>query len=194
MPVPPKLSTIVALCLVVLLPGCGSHPVEPSYYLLRSGQDGTSGRLTPSRDYALGTVEIAPYLDQPGLVMETADAQMRPANNHLWAEPVYDGMRNYLSTEIARSTGQELLPEKLNKGATVVNIRIDQLHGTRDGNAHIVAYWWLVRDGKVAALNRYAQVRHLQASGYDALVAAEKALLSELAQQIAAALVNPPAP
>ena len=178
---------------MVFLIGCASTAIEPSYYLLRSNGAVPSGKLNPSREYSLGTVEIAPYLDQPGIVMETADAQTRPASNHLWAEPIYDGVRNYLTTEIAQVTGQELLPEKLNQTSTVVNIRIDQLHGTLDGNAHILAYWWLVRDDTVIALNRYADTRSLQASGYGALVESEKALLSELARQIAASLVSPPA-
>ena len=176
------------LCLVMLLAGCASQPIEPTYYLLRSSQDMSSGKLSPSRDFSLGTVEIAAYLDQPGLVMETTDAQVRPASQNLWAEPIYDGIRNYLATEIAQANGTELLPSKLNRGATAVNIRIDQLHGTRDGNASIVAYWWLVRADEVIELNRFANTQALQASGYSALVDAEKALLSDLAKQIAASL------
>jgi uncharacterized protein len=178
------------LLLMVLLAACASQTIEPSYYLLRSGQDLSSSTLRPSRDFSLGVVEIAPYLDQPGLVMETAEGQMRPASQNLWAEPVFDGVRNFLATEIAQAHGQELLPAKLNSNSTVVNIRIDQLHGTRDGKAIIVAYWWLVRADQVVALNRFAESRALQASGYGALVDAEKALLAELAQQIAASLVT----
>lgn len=177
------------LLLVVLLAGCASQTVEPSYYLLRSGQDLSSSTLRPSTDFSLGAVEIAPYLDQPGLVMETAAGQMRPASQNLWAEPVFDGVRNFLATEIAQAHGQELLPAKLTSNATVVNIRIDQLHGTLDGKAQLVAYWWLVRADQVVALNRFSQSRALQTSGYSALVDAEKVLLAELAQKIAASLV-----
>jgi uncharacterized lipoprotein YmbA len=182
----------VSVLLMIFLTGCASGAIEPSYYLLRSKTEAPSGKLSPSRDYSLGTVEIAPYLDQPGLVMETAAAQMRPASAHLWAEPIYDGVRNYLRTEISSDTGSELLPEELNQNSTVVNIRIDQLHGTLGGTARIVAYWWLVRGDEVVTLNRYADSRSLQASGYAALVEEEKILLSELARQIAASMVNPP--
>jgi uncharacterized protein len=178
------------LLLVVLLAGCASQTVEPSYYLLRSGQDLSSSTLRPSRDFSLGAVEIAPYLDQPGLMMETAAGQMRPASQNLWAEPVFDGVRNFLATEIAQAHGQELLPAKLNSNSTVVNIRIDQLHGTRDGKAIIVAYWSLVLADQVVALNRFSESRALEASGYSALVDAEKVLLAELAQKIAASLVT----
>jgi len=178
------------LLLVVLLAGCASQTIEPSYYLLRSGKDLSSSTLRPSSDFSLGAVEIAPYLDQPGLVMETTEGQMRPASQNLWAEPVFDGVRNFLATEIAQAHGQELLPAKLTSDSTVVNIRIDQLHGTRDGKAIIVAYWWLVRADQVIALNRFSESRALQTSGYGALVDAEKVLLAELAQQIATSLVT----
>ncbi len=181
---------VAYVLLVVLLAGCASQAVEPSYYLLRSKQDLSSSTLSTSRDFSLGAVEIAPYLDQPGLVMETAEGEMRPASQNLWAEPVFDGVRNFLATEIAQAHGQELLPTKLTSNTTVVNIRIDQLHGTLDGKATIVAYWWLVRAGEVVALNRFSQSRTLAASGYSALVDAEKILLAELAQKIAASLVT----
>jgi uncharacterized lipoprotein YmbA len=98
-------------------------------------------------------------------------------------------VRNFIATEIAHAHGQELLPTKMTTDTTVVNIRIDQLHGTLDGKAKIVAYWWLVRADKVVALNRFSESRSLEASGYSALVDAEKILLAELAAKIAASLV-----
>lgn len=181
---------VAPILLLVLLSGCASQTIEPSYYLLRSNMDLQSSKLTTSPDFSLGTVEIAAYLDQPGLVMETTDGQIRPASQNLWAEPIYDGVRNFLATEIAHANGQELLPTKLTKNTTVVNIRIDQLHGTLDGNAQLVAYWWLMREGEVVALNRFSESRTLETSGYSALVDTEKSLLAELAKKIAASLVK----
>lgn len=181
---------VAHLLLLLLLSGCASQTIEPSYYLLRSNQDLPSGKLSPSRDFSLGTVEIAAYIDQPGLVMATVDGQMRPAAYNLWAEPVYDGVSNFLATEIAQDHGRELLPAKLTKDTTVVNIRIDQLHGTLDGKATLVAYWWLVRENEVVALNRFSESRTLETSGYSALVDAEKALLAEFSKKIAASLVK----
>jgi uncharacterized lipoprotein YmbA len=181
---------VVYLLLVVLLTGCASQAVEPSYYLLRSKQDLSTSALSPSRDFSLGKVEIAAYLDQPGLVVETKAGEIRPASQNLWAEPIFDGVRNFLVTEIAQAHGQQLLPTNLSKNTTVVNIRIDQLHGTLDGEATIVAYWWLVRADEVVVLNRFSQSYALATSGYSALVDAEKVLLAELAQKIAASLVT----
>lgn len=181
---------VAGLLLIVLLAGCASQAIPPTYYLLRSDQDLQTSALSTSKEYSLGTVEIAAYLDQPGLVMETANGEIRPASQNLWAEPIYDGVRNFLATEIAQASGEELLPTKLNKNTTVVNIRIDQLHGTANGRAQIVAYWWLDRNDNVASLNRFAESRDLTASGYSALVEAEKSLLAELAKIIATSLAN----
>ena len=145
------------LSVLALLSACASQTIEPNYYLFRSDQDLQSGKLSASREYSLGTVEITAYIDQPGLMIETADGQMRQASQNLWAEPIYDGVRNFLATEIAHANGQELLPTKLTENTTVVNIRIDQLHGTLDGKAKIVAYWWLIKNDNVVALNRFSE-------------------------------------
>lgn len=181
---------IAALLLIALMTGCASQTIPPTYYLLRSNQDLQSTVLSTSRQYSLGTVEIAAYLNQPGLVIATAEGEILPASQNLWAEPIYDGIRNYLTTEIAQASGYELLPTKLTRNTTVVNVRIDQLHGTLDGQAQIVAYWWLVSDDEVASLNRFSESHALAESGYNALVEAEKVLLSELAKKIATTLAT----
>jgi len=181
---------VASLLLMVLLTACASETVEPNYYLLRSDQVLPSGALTTSKDFSLGNVEIAAYLDQPGVVVETADGQILAASQNLWAEPVYDGIRNFLATEIAKAYGQELLPTKLSKGATAVDIRIDQLHGTLDGSVHLAAYWSLVRDGKAIALHRFVESRNLASSGYLGLVDAEQGLLAELAKNMDAILTH----
>lgn len=180
---------IASLVLVVLLSACASQVPETNYYLLRSDQNLPSSKLNPSRDFSVGTVDIAPYLNQLGLVMETGDGEMHVASQNLWAEPVYDSVRSYLLTEIALTKGQELLPAKLTQDTTVVNIRIDQLHGTVDGNAKILAYWWLTDKDNVVAIYRFSETQPLEADGYTALVAAEKILLAGLAKEVAASLV-----
>ena len=73
-----------------------------------------------------------------------------------------------------------------------MNIRIDLLHGTLDGKAQLLAYWWLVRNDEVLVMNRFAEERTLASSGYSALVDAENALLTALAGQIGTELAAQP--
>jgi len=174
--------------LVLLLGGCASQPIETSSYLMRSQQELVSRQLAPSPDYALGNVVIASYIDQPGLVLETANGEVRAAQHHQWAEPIYDMVYNQLFVEISRARGEDILPHELVKAPVVIDIRIDQLHGTDRGTARLVANWWLRREGTLVSAHQFAEEQTLASDGYNALVAAEQALLSRLAGQIAASL------
>lgn len=182
---------VASLLLVVLLTGCAGQSIEPSYYLMRSKQDIDSRQLNPSTDFSMGTVAIASYIDQPGLLIETTDGEIRAAQHHKWAEPVYEGVRNQLMVEIGQAKGEDILPANLGNTAITLDIRIDQLHGTRDGKARLVAYWWLRRGREVLSAYQFAEEQTLAADGYPALVTAEEALLRQLAVKIAASLVVP---
>ena len=179
----------VSLLMVVLLTGCAGQATEPSYYLMRSKHDLESRELSPSRDFSMGTVVIASYIDQPGLILETNDGEIRAAQYHLWAEPVYEAVRNRLMVEIGQAKGEDILPADLGNTPIVLDIRLDQLHGTNKGSAKLVAYWWLRRDKEVVAAYQFAEEQALAADGYAGLVAAEEILLAQLAQKIAATLI-----
>jgi len=182
---------VASLLLVVLLAGCASQTIEPRYYLLRSNVDLTSGELQPSKDFSMGNVVIASYMDQRGLVIETAEGDIRGARYNLWAEPLYEGVRSFLYVAIAQAKGEDLLPTNVTKNTIAIDIRIDQMHGSSDGTAHLLAYWWLRRGSEVIGAYRFAESQAQSADGYSALVDAEEVLLSRLAQQIAASLVAP---
>jgi len=176
------------ILLLALLGACSSQPVETNYYLLRSDGDMSTRALEPSQDFALGAVTIAPYIDQRGMLMETAEGDLRPARNNLWAEPLYEGVHLYLLSEISILSGIDLLPAAANSSSALINVRIDQLHGTNDGRARLVAYYWLQKQGELIAAYQFAEYKALSADGYAALAEAEKSLLSELAVKIAASV------
>ena len=184
-----KFSILVVVSLLIV--GCSSQPVEPNYYLLRPTGELQSRTLVPSSDFALGDVRIASYVDQQGLLLETTAGEIRPARQHLWAEPMYESVRTFLDLEISRAKGSDIFAAKFNKDAIIIDIRIDQLHGTHDGQAMLAAYWWLRKGNEIIASYQYAERKMLAADGYAALASAEKALLSDLAEKIAASLVAP---
>lgn len=177
--------TLATLILAALLVACAGQPVEPRYYLLRGDVPLDNRQLVPASGYGLGAVVLAPYIDQQGLLLETADGTLRPARQHLWAEPIIEGARIFLLQEISHSSGKDLLPLPAGSDAALINVRIDQFHGTSDGRAVLVAYWWVSRDGEPTAGYKFAQARQLDASGYDALARAQKSLLTDLAREIA---------
>lgn len=178
-----------SLLMVVFLTGCAGQATEPSYYLMRSKHDLESRELSPSKEFSMGSVAIASYIDQPGLILETKDGEVRAAQHHLWAEPVYEAVRTQLMVNMAQAKGEDILPSDLGKTPVIIDIRIDQLHGTNRGTARLVAYWWLRRDGTLLSAHQFAEEQALTTDGYTALVDAEETLLAQLAGKIAATLI-----
>jgi uncharacterized lipoprotein YmbA len=174
-----------ALLMIVFLVGCSSAPVATDYYLLRQDDAFTSRALVASSDYALGNVVIASYIDQPGMVLEVAPSQIRPALHHQWAEPMRQGVRNFLQQEISTALGEDLFPGNMSEAKSLLDIRVDQLHGTIDGEATLLAYWWLRVDGKIVSPYQFSKTIALERDGYAALAQAEKELLEAFAVSIA---------
>jgi len=176
---------IIAPLLTLLFVGCSSAPIETQFYLLRKHQPVETRELKPSPDFSLGSVIIASYIDQPGLVLEVSPGQIRPARYHEWAESMHDSVRTLLQREISVQLGADLFPENFSAARTVVGIHIDQLHGTSDGEAMLLAYWWTTNDGEIQSTYQYMQTISLEQDGYAALARAEEKLLSGLAMSIA---------
>ena len=178
---------------VILLMGalvaCSGQPVATNYYLLRQDDAIESRELIGSRDYALGNVAIASYIDQPGMVLEMGAGQIRPALHHQWAEPMNQSVRSFLQREISTRLGEDLFPATISSAESVVEIRVDQLHGTSDGQAVIFAYWYLRKDGEILLPHQFGKTVELASDGYAALAKAERVLLSGLAKDISDALL-----
>ncbi|RRJ83435.1 PqiC family protein [Aestuariirhabdus litorea] len=176
---------------VVALTGCLSSPPQSSYYLLRSdAKPAASSQVMP---VTLVSVDVANYIDQEGLVLESSKGEVQTAQYHLWAEPLRHSLMQFMSNEISANSGRVVL-NGLGAGPADtrrLTITIDQLHGSVDGDAVLTAYWTLVTEkpeGLVSQDYRWSGRLPLSEDGYAALVAAERALLVELSKQIGSTL------
>ncbi len=91
--------------------------------------------------------------------------------------------------EVSRAVGADIFPASMSDAPVTFSVRIDQLHGTMDGDALLVAYWWIDSAGEELATYQFAETRPLSRDGYAALADAQKALLRELAERIGESLV-----
>ena len=182
----------LTLSLVLCLAACATAPPERSYYLLRAEVPGTLASAENGVLLGVGTVSIAPYLDRSGIVVQVDDHRVREARYHLWAEPLDQGIRSYLSDRIAA-----LLGRALNNGSNLVDqwdyrldVAIEDLHGTLNGEARLVARWSLIdtAQDKLVASQRLVRTKRQALDGYPGLVEVQAALLDELATEIAAAI------
>lgn len=176
--------------------GCSSTPTPTTLYLLPADVPRGSAAVTAPVRVGLGRVEVAPYLGEPGLVVETHDHQVRSARYHRWAEPLDAGLRHFLQIEISRALGYDVASDitQQKRWDYTVEIRVDRLHGTLGGEALLAARWRIVPKklgGEVTEF-RFAASEPLAREGYEGLVDAEIALTGQLAVAIAASLPQAP--
>lgn len=183
-----KMITLCALAACVGLVGCASAPPEHHEYLLRPQP------LAPVADdkaaVLLRPVSVAPYLDQSGIVLETADAEIRVAKHHQWAESLNEAIGRFLQVGIGNRAGLQVERAPLTTGTAseVVTVRIDRLHGDTNGTVRLVADWSVEPADGPPRLYSFDQQARQSADGYAALVATQAELLDQLAGAIADAL------
>jgi uncharacterized lipoprotein YmbA len=184
-------SLVVTLALGSAL-GCGGKtPPERSYYLLRGAPQEFStadGRL----GVGLGIVQVAPYLDRAGVMVEVDANEVREARFHLWAEPLQRGIRYYLEDRIAADLGRQLAPGPPVKNGWLyrVDVRVREFHGDLDGHVRLVASFTLVgvESGEILLEEQVSFAGPRRIDGYPGLVQAQISLLDRLATSIADAI------
>ena len=186
------------LVLLLLTAGCASAPPETARYLLRPATLPASGVTADVAKIGIGSVRVASYLDQPGIVIETASLEVHPAHYHLWAEPLDEGVRRYLRAALSTDLGFEVGDDSSGRRdwSHEVRVTIDEFHGTLSGEARLVAAWQILPQPSVAPLHaaRFVDREPLDRDGYPGLVEAERRLLDRLSQSIADAIRALPAP
>lgn len=182
------------LLAVAFAVGCAGAPAQRTYYLMRATvAEGVTPVESPVA-IAIGDVDVAPYLSDPGLVLETGARQVHSARSHSWAEPLDEGLRFYLRAQLSNELGYAVAANTTTEETPefVIDVGVDELHGTLSGAARLVAHWRIARfDGteKLVAF-RFSGDRRLAQNGYAALAEAEIALVGELAAAIAESVRN----
>ena len=182
----------LVLIALLIVAGCASSVPALKQYLLRTDVPAQFTVEPSTRVVGLGGLVVAPYIDGPGIVLETSDGEIRAARDHQWAEPLRESIRRFLAREISHQAGQFIRAQSSgeNDWQRRIDIRIDELHGTASGDAHLVAYWTIfdIAERKVISEHGFEATQALSVDGYKALVRAEKVLLDKLASAIAASL------
>lgn len=175
----------------VLLIGCsgGSKKLEPTFYLLRAEARVPDGQQTPAILIGINRVSVADYLGQAGIVIATNGNQIRPAQQHLWAEPLDYSIRLFLRDAVSAELGYPVSADTGRRQSWDyrLDVRIDEWHSSLAGDARILASWSVIDVATDNELSRYRFERTggLTSEGYDGLVTAQTALLQALAESVA---------
>ena len=176
---------ILAICA-----GCASSPPQSFDYLLRPQIISEDNDARPT--IALDKIEVAPYLERKGIVLETSPGQVDTAQHHRWADPLDFSIRRYLQVALTQETGQNIASTYESSSAVEsrVDVFIHQLHGSVAGTVKLVAEWQIrsTDSGEVTARGQYSGTETINGDGYGEVVQAHAELLDRLEKSIPAKL------
>ena len=158
----------IALTLLLVLTGCSGSVPELQKYLLRADTAAALAIDKQSDVIGIGSLTVASYIDGLGLVLETRPGEVHTARDHQWAEPLRESLRIFLARQISVNADRTILAQHHNDShwQQRIDIRIDELHGTVDGSARLVAYWLLVNNRReVVAEHRFVDNQPLTDDG-----------------------------
>ncbi len=197
---PLRLQPLTAWLLAALLAGCGTSPA-PQYHRLRLEAPAEARVPAPPLDapvWQLLPVQLPPYLEREVLWQPQTQGGLQPLGAHRWAEPLRDAVARVLLADLARLRGAaSVFATPLPTGLTArrqLRVELLRLDAEPGGNEVVLqARWWLQDPrGQLAPEVRELRLRHPAPGGQaEALVAAHRELLWQLAQQVAGSATQP---
>jgi len=119
--------------LILFLSACGTTPdTETHYFVLSPNQNTISNRVVTG-SIELKPIQLAKFLDQPGIVLQTDQHKIKVANFHRWGEPLKKNIHRYISQSTGIASNTQLTQS--------LEVHIQQFHGTHDGSALVSGYW-----------------------------------------------------
>ncbi|MDQ8186577.1 PqiC family protein [Pelagicoccus sp. SDUM812002] len=163
---------------VVVLVGCQSRPAaEVHYYLLQP-----SVNDLPREFVEVANIELPAYLKSSSVMLGVSDNEIRPAQYHLWSEPMEEGMRRVLEAELVsrlKYVDREVVPMK-------IDLKVELFHATASGRVILKGVWRIRGDD--AQRSAFSIQMGIGEGGYPAAVRAHVSALASLTDEIAKSL------
>lgn len=184
---------IVIAGLAVVTACTGTRPQPTSLYLLEQPDTPPPAEAGAGASLAIGRINLAGFLDQSGIVYQSAN-RISVARNHRWAAPLVEQLRPRFAAALAGhldSATVHARPPSAVEDSRRLEITVDAFHGRDTGQALVAGSWRLVAPDDTELFSAEFRERvPLDADGYDALVAALDEGIDQAAESIARGLLQ----
>lgn len=189
-----RMTKLSALLILALLTACASDPVEISYYTLASPVSETIGvrELTDKPVLVIETVELAAYLRQSGMVIQTGDNQLEVSKRRLWAESLEQSVPKVLFQALQRKSQDYTYYVKfmdfVPRTDYRVRLHIDNLQATDGGQVVTSGRYQIVvdRDQDLSITADFYFALDLQQDGFEHSVDQLRNLVAQIADAVLA--------
>jgi hypothetical protein len=190
-----KLNLCLILMMLLGLAGCSSTPATPIEYYVLSPSIATTDSVVELSNHpslVIESIDLAGYLKQSGMIIQTGDNQLLVSKTHLWAESLDLALPKALVRELQKQSDQYSYYLKTVDWVGQVDyrlrLRIDSLQSTDQGEVVSAGRYQLISTADPAApvFVDFSFQRELQRDGYDHALVQMNAILGEIASAIIA--------
>jgi uncharacterized lipoprotein YmbA len=185
--------SVLLLALVLCLSACAGKSASAKFYVLSSLP---KSKQSAADVAAIGVFPIAmpDYLDRPQIVTRVSANELKLDEFNRWAGPLKENFYTVLVENLATLLNTDKIVKTLqNPGIPVtlqVGIEVVQFDGTLGGDVVLIAKWGLyAEEGKKLLLAKRSSITEpIEASSYEALVAAQSRAVAAFSREIADAI------
>ncbi|OLO03366.1 MULTISPECIES: ABC-type transport auxiliary lipoprotein family protein [Salinicola] len=180
-------ATALLTLAAVAMAGCAAQSTPTNRYTLPEADSQPPTTGPQARKLTVVPVEVASYLDQEGIVMQTSDIELNAANQNLWAEALGQQLTRRLRQSLAADLPAVMVLNAAHgePGAQRLTLSVDQFQGRYDGQAVASGEWQLHDGNRLLAQRHFDVSRPLSDDGYPALVRTLGGVWEEVASEIA---------
>ena len=176
------------------LVGCGSSATK--YYVLDAVAVKKMAVASNLPAITIRQLEIPPYLDRPYMVSRDQSTQLRIAEYHQWGGRLRDNLARTLADDLGTLLGSSDISAVPQPGSMDANIAllvdIRQFERLPDGYVHMKVRWQMQRAGEIVQrhLDHLSSSARMDSGDYAAMAQAMSALLGQLSEKMAKAIVQ----
>lgn len=180
------------LLAIALATGACSTGNTTRYYMLSADSNASVSRsLSESLVLGVGPVTIPDYLDRAELVFQSSPNRFEIPSQHRWAGSLQQDVQRVFGTNLANELGTTTVHfhpwDRRLKCDVEVSLAVVRFHSVTGEDAVLEANWQIDRgSGESTAQGHLIKREPLAGDGYEAVVAAQSRLLSQVAKELAA--------
>ena len=187
-----RVRRLFIFCLAAALVGCASNPEPKSYYRLAppvvTGEESGPEDMRPT--FVIESVDLAEYLRQSGLVIQSGENQLVISRTHLWAESLDEAVPKAMLAQLQQKSSDYRFYLKfsdyIDRTDYRLRLHIESLQATEGGEVVAAGRYQIVSSADSAnplSANFYFR-QDLNADGYGHAVEQMQVLLGQIADAI----------
>jgi uncharacterized lipoprotein YmbA len=173
---------------IVILTGCSSSPQRTQHYTFNATSSSLNLGNKQTEHFVIAPLQLASFLDQPGLVIQLNDNQVFTSSYHRWAQPLREILHTTLAQELNRTSSTELTFSKKqprSRQSAQLHIDVEQFNSNDQSQVVFSGQFSIYnKEEKLISNQSFHITKQLSQDGYPHSVNMLQLTITQLAKQI----------